>query len=45
MEAANATGALGALDLVEVNPKLGSLIDIQKTADAAKYIIMGAISG
>ncbi|KAK4315946.1 hypothetical protein Pmani_012858 [Petrolisthes manimaculis] len=40
-----AGGHMGALDLVEVNPHLGTPTDAAYTAHAAKEIIMGALVG
>lgn len=36
------TGRLEALDLVEVNPTIGSLTDVKKTLDAAVYLTKAA---
>lgn len=45
VEAVRAGGYLGALDLVEVNPNLGTPTDAAYTAHAAKEIITGALVG
>ncbi|KAK3875160.1 hypothetical protein Pcinc_019952 [Petrolisthes cinctipes] len=45
VEEARAGGHMGALDLVEVNPHLGTPTDAAYTAHAAKEIIMGALVG
>jgi arginase len=36
------TGRLGAMDLVEVNPSLGSAADVKKTVDAAHHLLLAA---
>lgn len=36
------TKRLEALDLVEVNPSIGSLADVQKTVDAAVHLLKAA---
>ncbi|XP_066138595.1 arginase, hepatic [Euwallacea fornicatus] len=43
MEMVHRTRRLGALDLVEVNPFIGSEQDVKKTVDAAIYIIAAAL--
>lgn len=42
MEEIYKTGRLNAIDLVEVNPTIGSLTDVRKTIDAAIHIIKAA---
>lgn len=42
MEKVHRTGRLAALDIVEINPSIGSEKDVQTTLDAAMYIIMAA---
>lgn len=42
MEKIHRTGRLGAVDLVEVNPSIGTEKDVRTTVDAAMYIIMAA---
>lgn len=42
MEVIHQTGRMNALDLVEVNPKLGNERDVSKTVEAAKQIILAA---
>lgn len=36
------TGRLGAMDLVEVNPALGTESDVKKTVDAAVHLLLAA---
>lgn len=36
------TGRLEALDLVEVNPAIGSLTDVKKTVDSAVFLAKAA---
>lgn len=36
------TGRLEALDLVEVNPTIGSLTDVKKTLESAVYLVKAA---
>lgn len=43
VEAVRVGGHLGAMDLVEVNPRLGTPTDAAYTAHAAKEIIMGTL--
>ncbi|CAH1117718.1 unnamed protein product [Phaedon cochleariae] len=43
MEMIHSTGRLGAMDLVEVNPSIGSEQDVKRTVDAAIHIIMAAV--
>ncbi|KAG0712894.1 Arginase-1 [Chionoecetes opilio] len=43
-EAVHATGHLGALDLVEVNPSLGTKEDAALTASAARLLLLGALA-
>lgn len=40
MEAVHRTGRLGALDVVEVNPSIGSERDVRLTVDAALHVIL-----
>lgn len=40
MEAVQRTGRLGVLDVVEVNPSIGSEKDVKLTVDAALHIIL-----
>ncbi|XP_023016433.1 arginase isoform X2 [Leptinotarsa decemlineata] len=42
MEMVYNTGRLGAMDLVEVNPSIGTEQDVKKTIDAAIHIILAA---
>ncbi|KAI4464471.1 arginase [Holotrichia oblita] len=42
MTAIYKTGRLGALDLVEVNPKIGNQSDVDRTVTAAMHIILAA---
>lgn len=42
MERVHRTGRLGALDVVEVNPSIGSERDVQITVEAAMHIILAA---
>ncbi|KAG5889604.1 hypothetical protein JTB14_024025 [Gonioctena quinquepunctata] len=42
MEMVHNTGRLGAMDLVEVNPSIGTEQDVKKTIDAAIHIILAA---
>ncbi|KAK9721432.1 Arginase family [Popillia japonica] len=42
MTAIYKTGRLGALDLVEVNPKIGTQGDVERTVTAALHIILAA---
>lgn len=42
METVNKTGRLGAMDLVEVNPSIGSEADVSKTIQAAIHVILAA---
>jgi len=42
MESIHKTGRLGAMDLVEVNPTIGSEKDVQTTVEAAIHIILAA---
>lgn len=44
-EAVRATGHLGALDLVEVNPTLGTGRDAARTAHAARLLLLSALTG
>lgn len=41
METIHNTGRLGAMDLVELNPAIGTGDDARKTVDAAMHIILG----
>ncbi|XP_017776807.1 PREDICTED: arginase, hepatic [Nicrophorus vespilloides] len=43
MEMVANTGRLGAIDLVEVNPSIGSASDVRNTVDAAIHIIMASL--
>lgn len=45
VEAVRAGGHLGAMDLVEVNPRLGNPTDAAYTAHAAKEILMSTLVG
>ncbi|CAL4106302.1 unnamed protein product, partial [Meganyctiphanes norvegica] len=45
VDAARMSGNLRAIDMVEVNPTLGSVTSAEHTADAAKYILITAING
>lgn len=42
MEAVHRTNRLQVMDLVEVNPKIGTALDVKITVDAAKHIILAA---
>lgn len=42
MEKIHDTGRLGAMDLVEVNPSLGTEQEVKKTVDAAIHVILAA---
>lgn len=42
MERVHRTGRLGAMDIVEVNPSIGSERDVQITVDAAMHVILAA---
>ncbi|KAJ8981226.1 hypothetical protein NQ317_004170 [Molorchus minor] len=42
MESVYKTGRLGAMDLVEVNPSIGTEQDVKRTVDAAIHIILSA---
>lgn len=42
MEIIHDTERLNAIDLVEVNPTIGSDMDVKKTTDAALQIILAA---
>ena len=42
-EAVAETGALCSMDMVEVNPQLGSRADSDKTVDLAKSLIKDAL--
>lgn len=42
MESIHRTGRLGAMDLVEVNPSIGTEKDVQTTIEAAIHIILAA---
>lgn len=42
MEEVQRTGLLHVVDLVEVNPKLGSADDVKKTVDAAIHLLAAA---
>ncbi|CAH1978047.1 unnamed protein product [Acanthoscelides obtectus] len=42
MEMVHSTGRLGAMDLVEVNPHIGSEGDVKKTVEAAIHVILAA---
>lgn len=42
VENISATGRLQAMDVVEVNPRIGSEKDVQITIEAAKEIIFAA---
>lgn len=44
-EAVRATGHLSALDLVEVNPTLGTGRDAARTAHAARLLLLSALTG
>ncbi|XP_030747844.1 arginase, hepatic [Sitophilus oryzae] len=43
MEILYRTGRLGALDLVEVNPSIGTETEVNRTIDAAIHVIMAAL--
>lgn len=45
MEAAFNTGRLNCVDVVEVNPKIGTESDVNKTVDAALHLIAAACGG
>lgn len=42
MERVYRTGRLGAMDIVEVNPSIGSEKEVQITVDAAMHVILAA---
>lgn len=42
VEKVHRTGRLGALDVVEVNPSIGSEVDVNVTIEAAMHIILAA---
>lgn len=42
MELIHKTGRLGAVDLVEVNPEIGTNVDVSKTVEAAIHILQAA---
>lgn len=42
MEILHETGRVSAIDLVEVNPTIGSDTDVKKTIDAALHILLAA---
>ncbi|CAH0557728.1 unnamed protein product [Brassicogethes aeneus] len=42
METIHKTGRLGAMDLVEVNPSIGSEKDVNRTVEAAVHVILAA---
>lgn len=42
VEKVHRTGRLGAFDVVEVNPSIGSEKDVQITVEAAMHIILAA---
>lgn len=42
METVHQTNRMKALDIVEINPSLGTLADVTKTIEAAKHIILSA---
>lgn len=42
VEKVHRTGRLGALDVVEVNPSIGSEADVNVTIEAAMHIILAA---
>lgn len=42
MELACRTGRLNAVDLVEINPQIGSADDVKKTVDAGIQIVKAA---
>ena len=37
------TGRLSAMDIVEVNPRLGDTVEVQKTVDSAALLIYSAL--
>ncbi|KAF6204566.1 hypothetical protein GE061_018726 [Apolygus lucorum] len=42
MEIAHRTGWLGAVDMVEINPRLGNILQVKTTLEAATHIIKAA---
>lgn len=42
METIYKTGRLGAMDLVEVNPDIGTIQDVERTVEAAIHVILAA---
>lgn len=42
MEIAHRTGWLGAMDMVEINPRIGNSLQVKTTLEAATHVIKAA---